>query len=162
MCVNNKTSEFKQHPGNPISNISSNKVNLSKCWMDFKGDWREDGEWAKKEPINCWCRPRWRRGSGNFNLSRRRGLGGGSARPPPTSTMAVLTVRHLCSNSPVQMSCRQLQRVGTAGFRTKALWKLKAHFPLQLRLRSDVSLHLIANKCKTSRATLTWIAFNTK
>lgn len=137
-------------------------VNLSKCWMDFKGVWREDGEWAKKEPINCWCRPRWRRGTGNFNLSRRWGLGRGSALPPPTSTIAVLTVQHLSSNSPVQISCRQLQRVRTAWFRTKALGALIAHFSLPLRLRNDLSSHLIANKCKTSRATLKWIAFNTK
>lgn len=40
--------------------------------------------------------------------------------------------------------------------------ELKAHFPLQLRLRSDLSLHLIANECKTLRATLKWITFNTK
>lgn len=31
MCMNNKMTEFKQHPGNHISNISSNKVKVKSC-----------------------------------------------------------------------------------------------------------------------------------
>lgn len=146
--------------------ISNNKVKVKnrfgwqiyQNWgMDFKEVWREDGEWAKKESINCWCRPRWRRGSGNFNLNSRLGLGRGSValllRTVFLGVCAVTQEQDCCSEYPTIVHWRPVQmlmqtkRVGTYPRSSRGQNKItqKATSPVFLQFSG---WEVIGFKCK--------------
>lgn len=178
MCVNHKMTDFEQKPGNHIFKISSNKVKVKSWfgWQIYQGaGWisRESGGKMGNEP---------RTNPLTVGADPDEGVDQGILIQAGVGALAEAARSLLLLNSLAWSACsitragvqfwpvqhlsrsfwRQLQRVGTAGVRTKSLRKLTVQFSLQLRLKSDLLLHLNVNKCKTLRATLNWIAFNIK